>query len=73
MKTAPGTQQGLLDRLLRLVVGAEHPVAVQMQGAQMRGYQGLERVTVARPGCGQKVTDIRRPVRAACVCCVALT
>ena len=44
-KAAPGTQQGFLDSLLSLVVGAEHPVAVQMQSAQMRGYQRLERVT----------------------------
>jgi hypothetical protein len=63
----PGAEQRVLQGLVSIVEGAEHPVGVHVQGAQMRADQSAEGLAVARPGGGEQVRgerDVFRPGRA---------
>ncbi len=59
-QAAPGPHGRLLHRLLRVGVGAEHPVAVHVQRPQVRRDQRPERVAVA--GRGRRPAPARRRV-----------
>ena len=50
VQRAPGSKQGVLDRVLGVVKRAQHPVAVGLQFAPERFHEPGERALVTRTG-----------------------
>src|SRR4051794_28177194 len=53
IELAPGAQQCLLERIIRVCERAEHPIAMDMQLPLMRQRQRTERAFVSRSRCGK--------------------